>query len=78
MSNNLYDALVPVLVKAVKDPSYRSKLLQSPDATIAAEGVAMGNAKVAMTWVDSTNSLNIQVKNAGANWTGSILLKLEK
>ncbi len=78
MSGNLYDALVPALTKAIKDPAYRTKLLHAPDATLAADGVVLGHATVDMAWVESTNSLNIHVKNAGANWTGAILLKLEK
>lgn len=78
MSNNLYAALVPVLMKAVSDSAYRDKLLRSPNETISAEGIPMGPAKVDMSWVESTNCLNIQIKNAGANWGGAILLKLEK
>ena len=78
MSNNLYAALAPVLMKAVGDSAYRDKLLRSPNETISAEGIQMGPAKVDMSWVESTNCLNIQIKNAGANWGGAILLKLEK
>jgi hypothetical protein len=78
MSNNLYAALVPVLMKAVGDSAYRDKLLRSPNETISAEGIPMGPAKIDMSWVESTNCLNVQIKNAGANWAGAILLKLEK
>lgn len=74
----LYDVVLGALGKALKDPAYRNKLLADPTATIKAEGADIGNAVVKMDWVESTNSLNVHVANGGADWSGAILLKLEK
>ncbi|WP_029013119.1 hypothetical protein [Niveispirillum irakense] len=74
----LYDAILAALGRAIKDPSYRAKLLADPSATLKADGTDIGNAVVSLEWVESTNCLNVHVANAGADWSGAILLKLEK
>jgi len=74
----LYDTILAALGKSIKDPAYRNKLLANPDATLKAEGADMGKASVKLDWVETTNSLNVHIKNGGANWSGAILLKIEK
>jgi len=74
----LYDAILAALGKAIKDPSYRAQLLQDPNGTLKAGGTDVGNAVINLEWVESTNCLNVHVGNAAADWSGAILLKLEK
>jgi len=74
----LYDALMPILAKAVKDKAFGAKLLGDPNGTIRGAGVDIGQADVKLDWVESTNILNIHVKNGGADWNGGIFLQLEK
>lgn len=74
----LYDDILKQLSRAITDTGYRQQLLKDPNGTLKSQGVDIGKANVDMTWVESTNSLNIHVKNGGADWSGAILLKLEK
>ncbi|ABN86184.1 hypothetical protein GSH05_27305 [Burkholderia pseudomallei] len=74
----LYDDIVSALGKAVKDPGYRDKLLKDPNGTLKAEGADLGNSVTTLEWVESTNCLNVHVANGGANWSGAVLLKIEK
>ncbi len=74
----LYDQIAAALAKSAKDPAYRTKLLQDPNGTLTADGADLGQAKIKMDWVESTNALNILVENGGANWTGAIILNIKK
>jgi hypothetical protein len=78
MAGTLYDDLLSRVSKAIQDPGYRQTLLKDPNGTLRSEGVDIGKADVHLNWVESTNCLNIYVKNGGANWSGAVLLKLEK
>jgi len=74
----LYDVILSSLGKAIKDPAYRTKLLANPNATLKGDGADVGKAQIKLDWVESTNSLNVHVANGGADWSGAILLKIEK
>ncbi len=76
--NTLYDQLASALARSAKDPGYRTKLLQNPNGTLKADGVDVGQSKIKMDWVESTNCLNILVENGGADWTGSLILNIKK
>jgi hypothetical protein len=78
MAGTLYDDLLKQLSRAITDPGYRQTLLTDPNGTLKAQGVDIGKADVNLQWIESTNCLNIYVKNGGANWSGAVLLKLEK
>jgi hypothetical protein len=78
MAGNLYEDLSKQLVRAISDQGYRQNLLKDPSGTLKSAGVDTGGAKVDLSWVESTNSLNIHITNGGANWSGAILLKIEK
>jgi len=73
-----YDKLAGALARSAKDPAYRTKLLKDPNGTLTADGIDVGQAKIKMDWVETTNCLNILVENGGANWAGAILLTIKK
>ncbi len=78
MAMKFYDDLLPVVGKAINDSVFRDKLLADPNGVLRSNGVDIGKAVIKVDWVESTNMLNIHVANGGANWTGGIILNLEK
>lgn len=74
----LYTQLSNSAAKALKDIDYRAKLLADPKGTLAADGVDTGSSVISLEWVEITNTLCISVEKGGADWTGAIILNINK
>jgi hypothetical protein len=64
--------------RAWMDPKFRQQLAVDAKGTLEREGIDTGNAQITLKQVDETNSLHIYIKNGGTNWSGAILLRIEK
>jgi hypothetical protein len=74
----LYEKLAATLARCARDTGYRDRLVRDPNATLKADGVDIGAAKIKMDWIETTNCMNVSVENGGANWNGALLLNIRK
>jgi hypothetical protein len=73
-----YDYILSALSKALNDPVYRDALLTDPNGTLKNDGADIGDSVTSLEWVKATNCMNVHIANGGADWSGAILLRIEK